>query len=395
MTAGRGGGISTLSVHAGESPDPATGALSVPIYQTAPFSAPDVASLARRAAGEDGFIYTRSGNPTIVALERKLAALEGAADAVAFGSGMGAIAASFLAVAPPGSRILVPSEVYGGTSSLVESSLRPLGFDVRRCGAITSEIVSRLRAEPHAVVYFETPTNPTLRVLDVAEIARVARETGAMTIVDSTFATPVLTRPLALGVDVVVHSATKFLSGHCDVTAGIAAGSPEICEGLRRLRDRFGACLDPHAAWLALRGMKTLGLRMERQCENAAVVASALSAHRAVTRVNWPGVPGRAGQELAARQMSGRYGAMLSFELAGGAPALDRFVAALACIRIIPSLGGVETGISIPAVTSHRQLDPEVRAGLGIGEALVRMSVGIEDSADLVAELSAALDRAL
>ena len=385
------GGISTLAVHAGEAPDPATGALAVPIYQTAPFSSPDVASLAKAAAGEQGYIYSRSRNPTIVALEQKLAALEGAPEAVAFASGMGAIAASFLAVAPPASRILVPSEVYGGTASLVENSLRPLGFDVRRVEASTAAVVAALRAEPHAAVYFETPTNPTLKILDVTAIAAAARETGALSVLDSTFATPVLTRPLSLGVDLVVHSATKFLAGHCDVTAGIAAGSPELCEGLRRLRDRFGACLDPHAAWLVLRGMKTLALRMERQCSNAERVATFLASHQKVTKVNWPGIPGRAGQELAARQMSGKYGAMLSFEIAGGTGALDRFVAGLSRIVIIPSLGGVETGISIPAVTSHRQLDRDVRAGLGISDSLVRMSVGIEDADDLVAELSAAL----
>lgn len=390
----RSTGPSTTAVHAGEGPDPATGAVATPIHLTAPFSSPDVATLAKRAAGEGGWIYSRNGNPTVAALEEKVARLEdpaGDAAGVAFGSGMGALAAVFHAAVPAGGTLLAADEIYGGTDALLGDAFPGAGRRVVRVATSTEELVAGVLRERPTAVFLETPTNPNLRVVDLEPLAAACAGVGARLLVDSTFATPVLTRPLSLGAFAVVHSATKYLSGHSDVTAGVAVGSASFAAELRRWRDRLGASLDPHAAWLVLRGAKTLALRVTAQSENALAVARYLAGQPGLARVNYPGLEAHPGHRVAGRQMGGRFGGMLSFELAGGGPAVDRFLAALSWIRLVPSLGGVETGLSIPAVTSHRSLTPEGRLALGITDGLVRMSAGIEDTADLLAEVGRGL----
>lgn len=385
-------GVASRAVHAGERQDLPRRPASVAVHLTAPFvfeSAADLdrafaGSLADKSPAERNTLYSRYGNPSVRVVEEKLAALEGAEDAVAAASGMGAIAATLSTLLASGDRLLSAADVYGGT-------LAWLGWLRRRHPEIEVEtvplagLVERLEqpAAPRPrVVYLETPTNPLLSSVDLAAAARAARQAGAVLVVDNTFATPVLQTPLALGAHVVVHSATKFLAGHHDVTAGLAAADAETVAAIRETVRVCGAPLDPHAAFLVARGMRTLPLRMERQSENAQALASFLREQPQVRRVFYPGF-----DPVARRQMASG-GAMVAFELAGDARA---FVDRLRLVRILPSLGGVETGVILPAATSHRELPAEERRRLGIGEQLVRMSVGIEDAADLERDLARGL----
>ncbi len=378
----------TRAVHAGEgrrSPRPGAGAA---IYQTAPFVFADSAELDRafEEGGRDG-VYSRQGNPTVRLAEEKLAALEGAADAVAFASGLGAISGALSSLLASGDRLLAAGDLYGGTHAW-------LAWLGRRQPEVTVDTVplaglpDRLRdpdvPAPRAVLV-ESPSNPLLACCDLAELAAVAHERGALLLVDNTFATPALQTPLALGADLVLHSATKYLGGHSDVTAGFAAGSAELLAPVREALVLGGACLDPHAAFLLARGMKTLVLRVERQSANAARLAAFLRAHPRVEAVSYPG-----DDPVARRQMSAG-GGMLAFEVAGGLQAATALVDRLELFRIIPSLGGVESSVSLPALTSHRRLSAEQRAALGISDGLVRVSAGIEGYDDLEADLRQAL----
>jgi cystathionine beta-lyase/cystathionine gamma-synthase len=398
------GGLSTRAVHAGEAvPRPAWRAAVVPIYQTAPWTFDSVAELERAYAGERvDALYSRYGNPTVRALEEKVAALEGADDAVAFASGMAAIAATLATLLGSGDRLLAAEELYGGTDGLLAWSAGrqpeaviervPLGKLVERLEAEAERPVPG--AAPLAAVFLETPSNPLLACCDLAAVADRCRRLGeaagrrVVLVVDGTFAPPPVQQALALGADLVVHSATKLLAGHSDVTAGVVAGAGEAVAAIRRTMIVSGGCLDPHAAFLVSRGVKTLSLRVARQAENAERLARLAAAHPAVARVCWPGF-----DPVARAQMTSG-GSMLALELAGGAAAADAFVDALAVVRIIPSLGGVETGVSIPARTSHRGLDPETRRARGIGDGLVRLSCGIEDGEDLEEDVERALDAA-
>jgi cystathionine gamma-synthase/methionine-gamma-lyase len=386
--AGPAGRLATRAVHAGEGIAAPRRPAGAAIYQTAPFVFTDTRELDRAfAAGGAEGVYSRQGNPTVRAAEEKLAALEEAEEAVAFASGLAAVAAVVTAHCASGDRVLASADLYGGTAAW-------LAWLGRRQPEIAVEVVAlaelapRLR-DPEApaprMVLVETPSNPLLACCDLAELAEAARARGALLAVDNTFATPILQNPLALGADLVLHSATKYLGGHSDVTGGFAAGPRELLAPVREVQVLGGGCLDPHAAFLLARGMKTLALRVERQSETAARLAGFLRERPGVLAVRYPG-----DDPVARRQMRAG-GGMVAFEVDGGLPAAAAVADRLEVFQIIPSLGGVESGVSLPALTSHRRLTPARRAELGIGDGLIRLSVGIEAYEDLEADLARAV----
>jgi cystathionine beta-lyase/cystathionine gamma-synthase len=382
----------SLAVHAGKRGDPSAGGPLVdPIFETAPFSFADPAALARAADGRppDAF-YTREGNPTAASVEKKLAALEGSEDAVLFGSGIAAIATAFLAHLGAGDHVVATEDLYGGTLRLFKDVLEPIGV---RATLVPTEprpaLEEAIRKETRWL-YVESPTNPLVKIVDLAFVAGLARRRNLTAVIDGTFASPILQRPLDLGFHLVLHSATKYLNGHADVTAGFAAGSREMLEPIRARRVRTGAILDPLAAFLLNRGMKTLALRVERQSENARRLAEALSAHPGVERVHYPGLPSHAGHEAARRQMKA-FGAMLAFDLTGGLEAARTFLSRLGLIALATSLGSVETTADMPWLTSHRHVAPEKKRALGIQDGTIRLSVGAEAFEDLWEDIGGAL----
>lgn len=372
----------TLLAQAGSRWDEKTGAVSMPIYQSATFRHP--------ALGEStGFDYSRSGNPTRQALEETLAQLEGGARALAFSSGMAAIDC-LLRLFSPGDRILVTEDLYGGTFRIMEKFYRPLGIEAVYADTSNLEEVAAKLGEGVKAVFIENPTNPLLKIADIAAIATLAKKRGALTVVDNTFLTPCLLRPLELGADVVVYSGSKYLSGHNDVVSGIlVAKTADLAERLYFFQNATGAVLGPQDCWLMLRGLKTLSLRLKKQQENARAVASFLESHPKVTKVFYPGLEGHPGHKVLAEQADG-FGAMLSFEV--GDPALVPHV--LKSVKVFlfaESLGGVESLITFPSVQTHADIDPAIRERLGINDRLLRVSVGIEDVDDLLADLEQAL----
>ena len=374
-------------MHAGERQTAPRRPATVPVYQTAPFLFDTVDELSRAfASGELAGLYSRYGNPTVRAVEEKLAALEGAEDAVAFASGRAALSGALAAVLRSGDGLIAARELYGGSHALlgwIGERHPEVAVSRPRLSDVASAVADAAR--PPRAVLVETPSNPGLACCDLAALAAACRSRGTVLIVDNTFATPVLQTPLLLGAHLVVHSATKALGGHSDVTAGLVAGEGELIARVRKAEMVDGGCLDPHAAFLVGRGMKTLVLRVERQSATAARLAEVLAGHPAVLAVRYPGL-----DEVGRRQMRAG-GGMLAFELRGGAEAVPRVLDRLRIWQLIPSLGGVESGVGVPALTSHRQLSPEERAELGIGDGLVRLSVGIEDADDLLADLEQAL----
>lgn len=382
--------LGTRAVHAGERQPAPRRPATVPVYQTAPFLFDSVDELARAfGSGELAGLYSRYGNPTVRAVEEKLAALEGAEDAVAFASGMAALHGALAAVLRSGDLLIAARELYGGSHALlgwIGEHQPEVEVSRPRLADVAAAVASAPRA-PRAVLV-ETPSNPGLACCDLAALGDACRPRGTTLVVDNTFATPVLQTPLLLGAHLVVHSATKFLGGHSDVTAGLVAGSGELIARVRKAEMVGGGCLDPHAAFLVGRGMKTLVLRVERQSATAARLAEVLGEHAAVAAVRYPGL-----DEIGRQQMR-MGGGMLAFELEGGGEAVPRVLDRLRIWQLIPSLGGVESGVGVPALTSHRQLAPAERAELGIGDGLVRLSVGIEDAEDLIADLLQALEAA-
>jgi cystathionine beta-lyase/cystathionine gamma-synthase len=380
----------TLAIHAGKRGDP-SGALVDPIFQTAPFSFSGTDALADASAGRppDAF-YTREGNPTVASAEKKLAALEGAEDAALFGSGMGAISTAFLALLKPGDHVVATEDLYGGALRLFRDVLEPMGVTTTLVPtAPRPKLEEAIRPETRWL-YVESPTNPLVKIVDLAFVSDLARRRGLTAVIDGTFASPVLQSPIALGFPLVLHSATKYLNGHADVTAGFAAGSRELLGPIRERRVRTGAILDPLAAFLLTRGMKTVTLRVERQSENALRLAEALQAHPAVERVHYPGLPSHAGHEAARRQMKA-FGAMLAFDVTGGLEGAKTFLKRLELIPLATSLGSVETTADTPWLTSHRHVAPEKKRALGIQEGTIRLSVGAEAFEDLREDIEGAL----
>lgn len=380
-------------LHAGENRRGKNASLTTDIAQTSVFSLSGIEEMRKIAEGtSSAYLYTRYANPTTRVAEQKLAALEQAEDCVVTASGQAATLCAVLAVCVTGDEIVSMLDLYGGTLKLFEDGLRRFGIKSRfvpfqELGEIEERFTDRTR-----VLFLETPTNPTLRCVDLEALAAKARKRGIVTIVDNTFASPILQKPLTLGCDLVVHSATKYLGGHNDLTAGAVCGPLLAVSAARELMKQFGGCLDPFASYLLIRGLKTLEIRMERASHNAALIAEALQQHPKVARVLYPGLNTNEGHDAARRQMKD-FGAMLSFEIKGGTPEVERFVQALEIWVLAASLGGVESTLSYPLLSSHVGL-PEARLRqLDVSAATVRLSVGIENSADLVADLRQALDR--
>jgi cystathionine beta-lyase/cystathionine gamma-synthase len=374
--------LDTRAVHAGE--PRILGAITVPVFQSATYEYGGEASY-------HDIRYVRLNNsPTHEALHAKIAALEGTEAALVAASGMAAITTSLLSVLEAGDHLLVQDCLYGGTHEVVAHDLARLGIRHDPIdGGDPASWERRLREETKAI-YVETISNPLVQVSDVAAVARFAKAHGLVSIVDNTFASPVNLRPAALGIDLVVHSATKYLNGHTDVGAGAISGSASLVERVRRKLNHLGGMLDPHACFLLQRGLKTLGLRVRRQCDSALTIARFLEKHPKVARVNYPGLESHPRHALARAMLDG-FGAMLSFELRGGVHEAKAFIHRLSVPINAPSLGGLESLVTLPATTSHVSLPPEERRRLGVGDALIRLSVGIEDPEDLVEDLARAL----
>ena len=386
-------GFATRAIHAGRLPLPAEPPLAAPIWQTSTFVFDDAEHYAHTLhQPREGYVYTRYENPTTAALEATVASLEGAAEGLATASGMGAIATVLLSLAGAGDHLVAQRDLYGGTYSLLAHTAPRFGIEVSFVDAGDPDAVRAALRPSTRAVYAETVANPTLTVADLPTLAEAAGQRGLPLVVDNTVASPYLCRPIEHGAAVVVHSATKYLGGHSDVVGGLALfAEPERHDAAWRAMIELGASPDPFAAWLVLRGVKTLALRMRAHGANARVLAELLDAHPKVARVHWPGLPGHPTARLAAKLLDGDPG-MLSFDLEGGRAAGRRFIEATRVAKLAPSLGSVETLVSHPASTTHRQFSPEALAAAGIGEGMVRVSVGLEDGADLVEDFTQALE---
>ena len=385
-------GLGTRAVWAGERGSAWERCTQIPVALSVSFGYKDVDEWLEVAQGRaPGHIYGRNTNPTVAAFEEKVRDLEGAEAATSFSSGMAAISNTLFALLSPGDRVVSIKDTYGGTNKLFIEFLPRFGIEVCLCDtndskAIEAEIGRRCKA-----VYLESPTNPTVKVVDLARLARAARRQDAIVIVDNTFATPINQQPIKLGADLVIHSATKFLGGHADALGGVVCGPADLIAKIYHFREINGACLDPMAAYLLLRGMKTLHLRIARQNESALKIARFLESHPRVDSVFYPGLKSHEGYVIARRQMSG-FGGVLSFSIKGGFEAVKSFLPRLRCAHLAANLGAVETVAGPPATTSHVESSKEERAAAGIPEALIRYSVGIEDVQDLIADLGQALD---
>jgi cystathionine gamma-synthase len=396
----------TTSGHRGDGPAPATvcvwggeeersfwaGATQVPVVHSVSFGYADLDHWREVALGRArGHIYSRNTNPTVAVFEEKVRLLEGAAAATSAATGMAAISSTLLALLERGDRVVSVKDTYGGTNRLFQHDLPRLGIEVALCDTTDGDAVRRAIATGCKLLYLESPTNPTIKVLDIEALARAGHDAGAVVMVDNTFATPINQNPIALGADLVVHSATKFLGGHADALGGVVCGDARLVERVFHFREIHGASLDPMAAYLLLRGMKTLALRVERQNANALEIARFLEGHRRVAHVFYPGLESHPQHAIAKRQMRG-FGGVLAFEPAGsGLDAVRRVLAGLRFAHAAANLGAVETIAGPPATTSHVECTAEERAAMGIPESLIRYSVGIEDVRDLIADLDCAL----
>jgi len=376
-------GFATRALHIGQGPDPATGAVVQPIHLATTF--------AQQGVGKhQGFEYSRSGNPTRAALEENLAGLEDAKHGLAFSSGLGAETTLMLLLSP-GDHIVYMEDVYGGTFRLFDKVLKRYGMTFTAVDAGDMDAVDRAISPATRLVWLESPTNPLMRIVDIDAVSEVAHSHGAMVTVDNTFATPYLQQPLHLGADFVVHSSTKYIGGHSDVVGGaIMTNNDELEKQLRFHQNAVGAVPSPFDCWLLLRGIKTLALRVDRQSQNAMEVARALEKNKAVKRVLYPGLPSHPGHAIASRQMR-MFGGMLSFEVAGEAKAL-RTLERLKLFALAESLGAVESLAEHPALMTHASIPASERERVGVGEGLIRLSIGVEDVADLIADLESALN---
>ena len=389
-------GLGTKAIHAGNVKDTQYGALTTPIYQTSTFVFDSCEQGGRRFAGQEGgYIYTRLGNPTVSVLENKVAALECGEACVAAASGMGAISSALWTIAGAGKHIVADGTLYGCTFALLNHGMSRYGVEVSFVDTSDLAAVKAALKENTCAVYLETPANPNLKIADIAAVAEIAHayNPAIKVVCDNTFASPALQNPLTLGADVVVHSATKYLNGHGDVIAGFVVGKADFIGEVRMfgLKDMTGAVMDPFAAYLILRGLKTLEIRMQRHCANAKAIAEFLDQHPAVEKVYYPGLKNHVGHDIAARQMKD-FGGMLSFEVKGGRAAGTKLVNALHLITVAVSLGDAETLVEHPATMTHSTYTAEELKAAGISEGLVRISVGLEDPEDIIADFKAVLD---
>ena len=375
-------GFATRAIHAGQDADPATGATVVPIYATSTYT--------QEAVGKNkGYEYSRSGNPTRTALETCLAALEGGERGLAFASGLAATTAVFSRLRP-GDEVVAAADLYGGTYRLLERVFKPWGLVTRYTEDASPAGFAKLITPATKIVWIETPTNPLLQLLDIEALAAVAHKAGALLAVDNTFASPYLQQPLRLGADLVIHSTTKYLGGHSDVVGGAVIGRRDLLEPIAFYQNAVGGVPGPFDAFLTLRGLKTLAVRMERHCSNARQLATWLCGQSQVDRVYYPGLPEHPGHELAKRQMRD-FGGMISLRLKGGGPAARRFLPRTKLFSLAESLGGVESLVCHPATMTHASIPADVRQARGVDDGLIRLSVGIEDVADLQEDLRQAL----
>jgi cystathionine gamma-synthase len=382
----------TVAVWAGEeSKDGWQGSTQVPVVHSVSFGYKDLDNWYDVALGEEaGYIYSRNTNPTVDAFEEKLRQLEGAEAATSFSTGMAAISNTLYTLLSPGERVVSVKDTYGGTNKIFLDFLPRFQIEVTLCDTTDHRTLENEIAKGCKVLYLETPTNPTLKVIDIARLANAGHQTGAIVVVDNTFATPINTNPLELGADLVIHSATKFLGGHADALGGIVCGSKELVQRVFGFREITGATLHPMSAYLLLRGMKTLQLRVHRQNESALKIARFLKSHPFVKDVFYPGLETHTNHDIAKKQMRG-FGGVLSFFLDADFDAVRLFLPQLRFAHLAANLGAVETVAGPPRTTSHVEVTPEQRAAMGIPESLIRYSVGIEDPDDLIADLSQAL----
>ncbi len=376
-------GFGTKAVRAGTEPEPVTGAIMTPVFQTSTYVQPKPAEAKLHE-------YSRTGNPTRDALQTAIATLEGGAFGLSFGSGMAAIDA-VVRLLDAGDHVVAGNDLYGGTYRLFTKVYARQGVEFTFVDPSDPQAVQAALRPNTKLVWLETPTNPLLRIVDIEAVARVARPSGALVVVDNTFATPALQRPLALGAHVVVHSTTKYINGHADVVGGaVVVDDPALHQRLAFIQNAVGAVPGPWDCFLTLRGIKTLHLRMDRHCDNADAVARFLVEQPQVERVHFPGLPTHAGHEVAKRQMR-RMGGMISFELKGGVPAGYALCTRTKLFQLAESLGGIESLVEHPATMTHASIAPEVRRAAGLADGLVRLSVGVEDQNDLIDDLAQAL----
>jgi methionine-gamma-lyase len=383
-------GDATIAIHQGDERFHVGVPVGTTVARTANFTFESTEEMKRWAEGKSSaYIYTRYGNPTLTVAEKKLAALEGAEAAIVTASGMAAISSALLAVLKAGDEVISTRQTYGGTYRLMRDNFPRFGIVVRHVETDLAGIQQLVNPRTKAL-YIETPTNPTLRLVDLQKAVAFAKEWGLISLIDNTFASPVLQKPIQLGFNIVLHSATKYLSGHSDLIAGAAAGSRAIINEVRHNIINLGGSMDPEAAYLLIRGMKTLSVRMQRQCETAMKIAKYLAKHPKVAKVHYPGLASHPDHKLAKRQMKG-FGAMLAFDLKGGLSAARRFCDRVRIFLLAASLGGAESLVVLPIYTSHYNMsEAELRAA-GVGAGTVRVSVGLEDSADLIEDLRQAL----
>jgi len=388
-------GIGTTAVWGGETPPYWERSTQVPIVSSVSFGYTDMDQWLDVGQGKaPGHIYSRNTNPTVKAFENKVRVLEGAESAVSFASGMAAISNTLFSILSPGDRIVSIKDSYGGTNKLFTEFLPRFKIDVALCDTTDHDAIESALLPGCRMLYLESPTNPTLKVVDIQRLARSAHDQGTIVVVDNTFATPINQLPLDLGANIVLHSATKFLGGHADILGGIACGSKDLIDKIYHFREINGAVLDPTAAYHFLRSLKTLHLRVGRQNSNALKIARFLESHPAVEDVYYPGLETNRDFEIAKRQMKG-FGGVLSFQIKGGLNKVKQFLPRLNYAHRAANLGAVETIAGPPAMTSHVECTPEERAAMGIPESLIRYSVGIEDAADLIEDLKQALTQTM
>lgn len=379
--------FATRCIHAGQAPDPTTGAIMTPIYQTSTY--------VQTSPGEfiENYDYSRSANPTRTALEANVASLEGGRHGIAFASGVASLAAC-IHLLKSGDHVLLCDDVYGGTFRMFNNVFAQLGIEFSRVDMTDLDATRAAMTDKTKLVWLETPTNPTLKIVDIEAVAQIAHEGGALCVADNTFASPYLQNPLALGADIVSHSCTKYLGGHSDLVGGIlVTADDDLADRLHYVQNAVGAVPAPMDCFLLLRSTKTLHVRMERHCENAGRIAEWLTGRKGINNVIYPGLDSHPQHKIAAKQMRG-FGGMITITLGGGLPASRRFLESLQVFSLAESLGGVESLVEHPAIMTHASVDADKRAALGIDDGLVRLSCGIEDADDLIADLEQALDAA-
>ena len=379
--------FATRCIHAGQAPDPSTGAIMTPIYQTSTY--------VQTSPGEfiGNYDYSRSANPTRTALEANLASLEGGKHGITFSSGVASLAAC-IHLLKTGDHVLLCDDVYGGKFRMFNNVFAQLGIEFSRVDMTDLDATRAAMTDKTKLVWLETPTNPTLKVIDIEAVAQIAHDSGALCVADNTFASPYLQNPLALGADIVSHSCTKYLGGHSDLVGGaLITADDELAARLTYVQNAVGAVPAPMDCFLLLRSTKTLHVRMERHCENAGKIAEWLSGKSGIDRVIYPGLDNHPQHKIAAKQMRG-FGGMITVTLKGGLPASRRFLETLKIFSLAESLGGVESLVEHPAIMTHASVDADARAALGIDDGLVRLSCGIEDAGDLIADLDQALEAA-